>query len=253
MSFVEFLGPSGIGKSNLREQILKVSKCEKLISFENAYLLANWHFLSSRVFEHFNLDNYLSVIRHWSVRNKSSDFFTNETLNDDSFFASYSQLLNEALHNTFASSRPLHLKLQISRFLENLMFQHYTINVNCNFDKLVLMDEGLLMNLRGIEDSNFDSNKHLKQVLPKIVVNCMASKDLGCYRYIKRSLESGKIITAEEAAFAYEVTRKRANKVLRKLQQYNVVVLDFDLDDLSDSKVNVLKNNLLETVNTNPH
>ena len=159
-------------------------------------------------------------------------------------------LLNHALETTFSSERDIALKLDIAIFLKKLISQYMSIESRFNSDKPILVDEGLLMNIRGIENISVEKMSDLNIVLPRIVINCTSNAEVVMERYIKRAAEARKTISVQEAKTAFEVTQERSIRILTKVQMQNISTIEYDLTNVTHTQIKNLQEKILKESET---
>jgi hypothetical protein len=178
-----------------------------------------------------------------NLQDLSTSLKSLSNLQSDSLLG-YHELLEISLYASVLSDRPLSLKLSISDFIQRLIFKHFTIMEYYKTSKPILIDEGLLMNIRGLEHTNFNKNPQIINILPTTVISCQAPKKTVLERYKNRMIQQGKNITTKEAEIAFETTNERSQIILSKLMETNVKLLPFDVTNPSEMDIATLIKNL---------
>ena len=248
--FVEFIGPSGVGKSTLLRQLLRSDRDRSFFSLEKAFLVSRLKLLPSRLPNSFFYNRTLRKIGDIATHREFERVIRNKSLWESASTPAYIYFLNYALETTFSSERDIALKLDIAIFLKKLISQYISIESRFNSDKPILVDEGLLMNIRGIENISLEKMSDFNIVLPRIVINCTSNPEVVMERYMKRAAEAGKKISVQEAKTAFEVTQERSIRILTKVQMQSISTIEFDLTNVTHTKIKNLQEKILKKSET---
>ena len=247
-SFVELVGPSGVGKSTFYRNLIKTSSKGEYVSFEKASSLMALPRSFTRLPEACFTTNLAGKIRRRRTERTFKELFWSRANLNCIDLIPYSMLMNNALKTNYASDRPFELKLQIDSFMKNLLTSHFEINMFYKQNSPVIMDEGILMNVRGLNTIDFSKITNIEFLLPKVVINCFARRDTVIERYIRRSRLLGLSMSSAKANEVFDVTNSYSQSILNKLGTYGVKILSLNCEHLTSEDVRdtrKLINNLL--------
>ena len=247
-NLVEFIGASGIGKSHLRAKLLHARHNTHIMSFERAATLStqNRSLLKELLFntpESIHNRNWFNQLM--GIRGEHVESFYRDNAVGNTTAHLYTKTLDFSLQYLFNSERPLDMKLRILNYLKHLLYKHYLIKTKFSLEQSVLMDEGLVMNVRGLDQVAFSQVPYIVELMPQFVIHCVAPTAIAIPRYLSRANAAGKKVTDNDAQNTFIITSKRAEILSGKLAEIGVPIHKVDLSSSAEE----LSSDILHALN----
>lgn len=245
VSFIEFMGPSGVGKTSIINSIstelynLGVVSPRKLL----LGLLPRYSFQ--------RIGNSITDFHNpnpWTPPNNLDRAFSNLSLENGTphLLADYDLLLETHSKSLWDSDSLLQTKYSIHEFYSNLLLSHQLISLRFAKDNLIsLFDESLLTNTRGISTHVLKCLSKNSTVIPKIIVFCECAPE----EILKRNLHRAQKLNNFTHITPAQIKERR--RIIAERQEHlrglvnclgflGATIIPIDLTDLDNARIKLL-------------